>query len=117
MNNHLTYRGYDAQVEFDSEDRIFFGRIANIRDIITFHGTSVDELVTAFEEAVDDYFEVCAELGQTPNLPANIQLVVNVSAEFHHALATAAEQSGLTLGQWTSKTLAQAITTDEPVFA
>lgn len=67
--NVLTYKGYAARVEFDAEDRIFCGRIAGIKDIVSFHGKTVDELVAAFEEAVDDYLETCEKLGQHPDKP------------------------------------------------
>jgi predicted HicB family RNase H-like nuclease len=49
MKNALTYKGYAARIEFDAEDRIFFGRILGIRDIVTFHGASVDELEASFK--------------------------------------------------------------------
>jgi len=39
MKNAMTYKGYTARIEFDAQDRIFFGRLAGIRDIITFHGS------------------------------------------------------------------------------
>lgn len=55
MKNTLTYRGYIAHIEFDADDRLFFGRLVGIRDIVTFHGRTVDELESAFKEAVDHY--------------------------------------------------------------
>ena len=61
--NTLTYSGYSARVEFDAEDRLFVGHIAGIRDIVGFHGASVDELEAAFHEAVDDYLAACEKLG------------------------------------------------------
>ncbi|MDM8562875.1 hypothetical protein QUF54_05925 [Candidatus Marithioploca araucensis] len=51
--NTMTYRGYIARVEYDNEDRIFVSHLAGIRDIVGFHGTSVNELESAFQEAVD----------------------------------------------------------------
>ena len=52
MKNAMTYKGYAARIEFDAHDRIFFGRLAGIQDIVTFHGETVDELEAAFKEAV-----------------------------------------------------------------
>jgi len=69
MKNTLTYRGYIAHIEFDADDRLFFGRLAGIRDIVTFHGRTVDELELAFKEAVDHYLATCAELGESPDKP------------------------------------------------
>ena len=39
------------------------GHIAGIKDVVGFHGESVNELRKAFEEAVTDYLETCAKLG------------------------------------------------------
>ena len=64
--NVLTYKTYSARVEFDAEDKILHGRIAGIRDGVTFHASDVDELQRAFREAVDDYVETCAKIGKTP---------------------------------------------------
>ncbi len=53
--NAMSYKGYLARIEYSTEDRLFVGHLAGIRDIIGFHGTTVDELEEAFHEAVDDY--------------------------------------------------------------
>ncbi len=55
----MTYRGCAARVEFDANDRIFVGHVAGIRDVVGFHGASVDELEAAFRESVDDYLRAC----------------------------------------------------------
>ncbi|MBV1724033.1 MAG: type II toxin-antitoxin system HicB family antitoxin [Hoeflea sp.] len=52
--NTMSYKGFQARIEFDSEDEIFSGRIAGIEDTIGFHGDSVAVLKSAFQEAVDD---------------------------------------------------------------
>ena len=62
----LTYKGYAARIEYDDDDRIFAGRIAGIRDGVGFHADSVDGLREAFHEAVEDYLETCAKIGQEP---------------------------------------------------
>lgn len=67
--NTLAYRGYSASVDYSDEDGCFVGHIAEIRDVVGFHGKSVEELRTAFEEAVDDYLDTCTKLGRTPQKP------------------------------------------------
>jgi predicted HicB family RNase H-like nuclease len=108
MNNAMTYKGYTARIEFDALDRIFFGRLAGIRDIITFHGETVDELETAFKEAVDDYLATCARLGDAPNRPYSGKLTLRIPPSVHAAIATAAEASGKSLNKWVADTLDQA---------
>ncbi len=57
----MEYKGYTASVEFDQRDRIFVGRVLDVRDIISFHGASAEELRAAFHIAVDDYLADCSE--------------------------------------------------------
>ena len=108
MKNAMTYKGYTARIDFDGDDRIFFGRLAGIRDIITFHGETVDELEAAFKEAVDDYLETCAKLGEAPNKPYSGKLTLRIPPSVHAAIATAAETSGKSLNKWVTEILDQA---------
>jgi predicted HicB family RNase H-like nuclease len=108
MKNAMTYKGYFARVGFDAQDRIFFGRLTGIRDIITFHGETVDELEAAFKEAVDDYLETCAKLGESPNKPYSGKLTLRIPPSVHAAIATAAETNGKSLNKWVADILDQA---------
>ncbi len=67
--NTMTYRGYAAQMDFHTEDKIIVGRVVDIEDIITFHGTSVAEFESAFKAAVDGYIHACEQLGQQQTNP------------------------------------------------
>ncbi|MGC9526435.1 MAG: type II toxin-antitoxin system HicB family antitoxin [Limnospira sp.] len=58
----LTYQGYIAQIEVDTENGILFGRVLDIKDTITFQGKTVEEASQAFRDSVDDYLEFCDEL-------------------------------------------------------
>lgn len=112
MNNVMTYRGYTARVEYDDRDKIFVGRLAGIRDIVSFHGESVAELEAAFHESVDDYLAACAKLGQEPNKPASGKLMLRVPPEVHGAALVAAQAAGTSLNQWAAKVLAEAAHAD-----
>ena len=111
MKNSMNYKGYDARIEFDAHDRIFFCRLAGIRDIITFHGQTVDELEAAFREAVDHYLATCAKLGDEPNKPYSGKLTLRLQPSVHAAIATAAEISGKSLNKWATDVLDQAADT------
>ena len=67
----MTYKDYTARIEYSDEDGCFIGEIAGIRDIVGFHGDSVSELRAAFEEAVEDYLEMCEDLGSPYQKPSN----------------------------------------------
>jgi len=104
----MNYSGYSAIIEYDDDDLIFFGRLAGIRDIITFHADNVADLKAAFEEAVDDYIETCGKLGQTPQKPYSGNLMLRIDPQVHSKAALAAELSGKSLNQWSEEVLAQA---------
>ncbi len=60
----IDQNGFTGSVLYNPEDRVFHGKIEFITDLVTFEGTSVDELETAFAEAVDDYLELCEAVGK-----------------------------------------------------
>lgn len=107
----MTYKGYSARIEYSDEDTCFVGRIAGIRDIISFHGESVDEIRQAFQEAIDFYLETCEERGEAPNKPYSGKLMLRVTPEIHAAVATAAEVNGKSINQWATETLSKATQT------
>ncbi len=65
----MKYKGYEASIEYDEEDRLFFGRVIDIKDIIVFDGLSVDELEQAFHDVIDRYLADCETLGKIPDRP------------------------------------------------
>ena len=69
MTNMMEHNGYLGSVQYSAEDHLFYGKVEYIRSLITFEGTDVESLETAFIEAVDDYLETCQELGRVPDKP------------------------------------------------
>ncbi|ACR74604.1 antitoxin HicB [Agathobacter rectalis] len=59
MNNNMEYKGYLGSVEFSEEEAVFFGKIMNIRSLISYEGKNVKELSEQFREAVDEYSSIC----------------------------------------------------------
>lgn len=66
MNDPMTYKGYTAQITYDAHDEIITGRIADISDGVGFHADTVEALLSAFHDAVEDYVEACAKIGKEP---------------------------------------------------
>jgi len=101
----MQYKGYRASVEYDDEDKIFFGSILGIRDIVGFHGTSVDELEQAFHESVDHYLEHCRIVGKQPDKEYSGKFVVRVDPKLHRKLAEEAESRHVSLNDLISQKL------------
>ena len=55
----LEYRGYLGVVEAD--EGAFVGRVAGLRDVVTFEGATYAEVEAAFRASVDDYLAFCAD--------------------------------------------------------
>lgn len=60
----VQYKGYMGHVEFDDEAGLFHGEVIDLRDVVTFQGTSMEELEKAFQDSVDDYLKFCGERGE-----------------------------------------------------
>ena len=86
MNNLLEYKGYIGSVVYSAADEVFHGKLIGISDRITYEGDSVKSLKMNFEEAVDDYFESCAEIDKPPEPPNYARVDVTVSPEIHKKL-------------------------------
>ena len=63
----MQYRGYHATIALDGDAELFHGEVVGTRDVVTFQGTSVAELREAFAASVDEYLQVRAERGRTPD--------------------------------------------------
>jgi len=75
----MMYKGYRGEVVVDEEAGVLHGHVAAIRDVVTFEGMTVAEIIQAFHDSVDDYLAFCAELGQEPNRPDSSTVEARVS--------------------------------------
>ncbi len=60
----MKYKEYTAHIEIDETAEILFGKVLDVKDVITFQGNTVAELEQEFHNSVDNYLEWCAELGK-----------------------------------------------------
>jgi len=99
MKNYLEYKGYIGTIEFSAEDKVFYGKIQGINDLVTFEGTSVHELEEAFAEAVSDYLKICKELNKIPEKAYRGSFNVRVPKELHQQTALLAVKKGMNLNE------------------
>ena len=96
-SNVMEYKGYLGTVEYSSEDNVLFGKVIGINGLISYEGQSVSELKADFEEAVDDYLEMCAEKGIEPQKNYKGSFNVRISPELHRTIAVYASAHNMTL--------------------
>ena len=59
-------KNYYGSVHYSDEDKVLYGKLVGIRDLVSYEGEDVLTLRESFEEAVEDYLATCKEEGRTP---------------------------------------------------
>ena len=118
MKNMLEYKNYHAKIEFDEEDMLFVGEVFGIQDSLNFHGTTIEELVENFHQSIDNYLEMCKELGRKPDKEFKGSFNVRIDQELHREAAFAADRNGMTLNQYVEKAIKDAVCKNEngPIY-
>ncbi|MEY8403923.1 type II toxin-antitoxin system HicB family antitoxin [Oscillospiraceae bacterium 44-34] len=112
MNGMMEYKGYHAKVEYSAEDNAFVGQVFGIADTLVFDGQSIGELETMFHASIDDYLELCQEIGKEPDKEYRGTFNVRVPVELHRAAAMVAEAKGTSLNQFVTEALRRYIATE-----
>lgn len=63
----LSYKGYNAYLEIDTDRGVIGGMVFNMKGTIHFEGTTVAEATQAFHYSVDDYLDFCEEFTSAAN--------------------------------------------------
>lgn len=105
MNGKMEYKGYHAKVEYSPEDDAFVGKVFGINDTLVFDGQSIEELRTMFHASIDDYLELCQEIGKSPDREYRGTFNVRVPVELHREAALAAEAMDISLNQFVTDAL------------
>ncbi|MCK3657240.1 pilus assembly protein HicB [Pasteurellaceae bacterium Pebbles2] len=90
----LKYKGYVGTIEPDLENNVLFGKLAYIRDLVTYEAQTLPELEQEFQNSVDLYLADCTELGRVPDKPFKGTFNVRISEELHrNAVLVAGDMS------------------------
>ena len=106
----MNYKGYSGSVKFDSDAEIFHGEVVGLRDVVTFQGTTVEELKEAFRDSVDDYLEFCQQRGEQPDKPFSGRFLLRVDPVLHRRLVELSALDGESLNNWIASQLAKLTT-------
>ena len=97
MSSLLSYKNYNGTVEYSQEDECLYGKVIGIKSLISYEGSSVQELKHSFETAIDEYLADCKERGVVPEVPYKGSFNVRISPELHRMIALYAIQNGKSL--------------------
>ncbi len=112
----IEYKGYHGVFEFDSSIDGFHGRVVGLQDVVTFEGRSLDELRREMAESVEDYLELCSEVGKDPQRPFRGEFLVRTTPEVHRAATVEAEASGMSLNAWVEAAITSVVRETRPPY-
>ena len=87
MNNTIEYKGYVGTIEFSKNDKVFFGKVLGTKALISYEGHSASELIEDFQNAIDDYLELCKIQNKEPEKAYKGSFNVRISPELHKEAA------------------------------
>lgn len=111
--NTFEYKGYLGSCELDADKVTLVGKLLFIQDVIAYSGESVADLKKSFEDAVDEYLEVCKMFGDKPNIPCKGTFNVRISPEMHMKAVLLAHSRNQTLNDFVKMAIASECTAIE----
>jgi len=109
----MTYKGYKANIIFDSEANTFYGEILNSSAVIHFRGNSVEELEKSFQEGIDEYLIICEEEGIIPERPFSGEFRVRITPELHKKIFLQAKKEKLSINKFAIKAFEEKLENNE----
>src|ERR1700730_12052451 len=92
MKSFMEHKGYQGSVHYNDEDQVFYGKIMFIPALVSYEGTDVRTLKKSFQEAVDDYLQLCKKRRKAPDKPFKGSFNVRMRPELHRRAALYANE-------------------------
>jgi predicted HicB family RNase H-like nuclease len=100
---------YVAEVELDSEEHSFHGRVINLaKDGFDFWGRDPERLQAEFARSAEEYEAFCREQGREPEKPYSGNFLVRANPALHRAVAMRAALAGKSINAWVTDALERA---------
>jgi predicted HicB family RNase H-like nuclease len=112
MKDVLQYKDFIGSVHFSAEDDLFFGKIEGINDLVTFEGSNVNEIKNAFQEAVDDYIDICRQTGKPLKKSYKGSFNVRIAPELHKKAVQKSLMLGLSLNKFVQRAIEKEISSE-----
>ena len=110
MNNIMHYNGYVGSVEFSETDEVFYGKVLGIRSLISYEGTTAQELVADFHNSIGDYLNLCEQNKTEPEKAYKGSFNVRISPELHKEAVICASAKKISLNNFVENALKHAVT-------
>jgi len=105
MTDMLSCKGYIGSVHYSDDDRVFYSSVEYIHSLISYEGTDVESLPRVFEEAADDYLDLCKKAGKKPEQPFSGTFNVRTGSGLHRRAVLLAKEQAAILSRVVSEAL------------
>lgn len=95
----MKYKGYRATLSYDEDDHIFVGEVFGVNDSLNFHGSSIEELEASFHDCIDNYLDLCLQMGKEPEKEFSGSFNVRTTPTLHKEASEYAAENGVSLNQ------------------
>jgi predicted HicB family RNase H-like nuclease len=99
MKDVIKYKDHLGSVRFSTEDKVFYGKIEGIDDLVTFEGQSVKELESSFQEAVEDYIVLCEKAKKPVQKSYKGSFNVRIDPDLHKKASLLSSNLGVSLNK------------------
>ena len=114
MKDILKYKGFIGSVHYAAEDRVLYGKVEGVNDLITFEGSTVDELEDGFKYMVDEHIKDCIKENIPLEKSYKGNLNIRLSPELHKKAAHNAAMKGVSLNQYINDALKKDLASSDP---
>lgn len=103
VSDYLVYKDYYGTMRIDIEQDMLFGHVIGMNDKIIYQGRTVKALEKDFQESVDEYIELCNEVGKKPEKSFTGNILFRATSQRHSKIALAAQHCGKSINAWLSE--------------
>ena len=114
MKDRIKYKGFIGSVHYASEDRVFYGKVEGVNDLITFEGSPVNDLEEGFKYMVDEHIKDCTKKNVPLEKSYKGNLNIRLSPELHKKVAYKAALRGVSLNQYINDAIKDKMTSSDP---
>lgn len=73
---YLKYKNYYTIIHYNKVDKLFYGKIEEIKDLITIKGKTLELIEEDFKDSVDGYLDFCKDVDKIPEISKNCPILL-----------------------------------------
>lgn len=110
----MKYKGFIGSVHYAAEERVFYGKVEEVKDRITFEGSTVDELEEGFKFMVNEHIDDCNKRNIPVEKSYKGNINIRLSPELHKKVAHNAILKGIPLNQYINDAIKKEVASSDP---